>query len=375
MSNRTNVGNRKEIMGLYAFKTRLIRYTVVMTLVVIAAQVAVYWRTGFDAMPVYVVLVVSWFMIAAIGIAHLLDLISLRLVAMSGLFTVSALIAVTPILHPTDVLHPTWYLVLVLFSYIFFSRKLSLIIMLVIYAYFLVYALYLMPGTYNFDEIVTLTASILVTGALCSAVSRESGELYQRLAVAANTDPLTGLWNRRGVEKLFGEIVTNNQDKEISYSVAVLDLDNFKLINDKLGHKTGDHVICLAADLIRDFTRDRDIAARLGGEEFLIILPQDAADNIKKIANRIRTQFETRVLPTVGENFRNIATLSVGVVHGIPSTTSLSEAMQLGDRMMYVAKQKGRNTVATASYNDSLMQGFGRAQNHTAFTRELGSNA
>lgn len=362
-------------MELYAFKTRLIRYTTAMTLIVIAAQVAVYWRTGFDAWSVYAVLIVSWCMIAAIGIGHLLGFITTYHAAFSGLLTVSILIAVTPILHPTDVLHPTWYLVIVLFSYIFFSRKLSLIIMLTIYGYFLIYALFLMPDTYNFDEIVTLTASIFVTGALCSAVSRESGQLYKRLAVAANTDPMTGLWNRRGVEKLFRELVTLNQDAAIPYSVAVLDLDNFKLINDKLGHKAGDHVICLAADLIREITREHDIAARLGGEEFLVILPRDSASSIKIIAERIRTKFEIEVLPTVGEEFKNIATFSVGVVHDIPPSVGFSEAMQLGDRLMYVAKQKGRNTVVAASYNDSSIQGSETIQNYTAFTKKADTNA
>lgn len=362
-------------MEVYAFKTRLIKYTIAMTLIVIAAQVAVYWRTGFEAWPVYIALIVSWLMMAAIGIGHLLGLITTYIAAMCGLLTVSILIAVAPILHPTDVLHPTWYLVIVICSYIFFSRKLSLIIMLMIYTYFLIYALFLMPDTYNLDELVTLTASIFVTAALCSAVSRESGQLYSRLATAANTDPMTGLWNRRGVEKLFREFVTHNQDMALPYSVAVLDLDNFKLINDKLGHKAGDHVICLAADLIRDITRENDIAARLGGEEFLIVLPRDAACNMETIADRIRTKFEAEVLLTVGEDFKNIATLSVGVVHNIPPSVGLSEAMQLGDRRMYEAKQKGRNTVLAASYNDSAIQDSDTIQKDMAFTKKSETNA
>ena len=358
-----------------AFRTRLIRYTVVMTLIVIAAQVAVYWWTGFDAFTVYVVLVVSWFIIAAIVVGQFLALISTNLAAMFGLLTVTILIAVTPILHPADVLHPTWYLVIVLFSYIFFSRRLSLIILLAIYVYFLIYALYLKPNAYNFDEIVTLTASIFVTGALCSAASREAGDLYKRLAIAANTDPMTGLWNRRGVEKLFREIVASNQETDVFYSVAILDLDNFKRINDDLGHKTGDHVICLVADLIRKFIREHDVVARLGGEEFLVVLPRDDACKLKAVANRIRTQFEVQVLSIVGESFKNIATLSVGVVQNIPPSVGLSEAMQLGDRMMYVAKQNGRNTVVAATYDDTVTPGSVSIQDYTEFTSEQSSNS
>lgn len=362
-------------MELYAFKARLIRYTTAMTLIVIAAQVAVYWRTGFDSWAVYAVLVASWTTIAVIGIGHLRGLITTYTAALFGLLTVSILIAVTPILHPTDVLHPTWYLVIVLFSYIFFSRRLSLIIMLTIYGYFLVYALVIMPTTYNFDEIVTLTASIFVTGALCSAVSRESGQLYKRLAIAANTDPMTGLWNRRGVEKLFKELISLNADRGISYSVAILDLDNFKSINDKLGHKMGDQVICLAADLIRDTTRENDISARLGGEEFLIILPTDPSGNLEKIANRIRMKFQSQVLPTIGEEFKDIATFSVGVVHNLPPSVGLTEAMQLADRLMYVAKEKGRNNVVTAHYDDGLSEGINTIQGYTASTEGVDTNA
>jgi diguanylate cyclase (GGDEF)-like protein len=325
-----------------------------MTLIVIVAQLAVYWQTGFNGWPVYAVLMISWLLILAIGIGHLASLVSTQKAAMFGLIVVSFLIAITPILHPTDLLHPTWYLVIVLFSYIFFSRQLSLIIMFLIYVYFLLYALVLIPGTYNLDEIVTLTASIFVTGALCSAVSRESGQLYKHLAVAANTDPMTGLWNRRGVEKIFKELVTLNREERIPYSIAVLDLDNFKLVNDKLGHKIGDQVICLAANLIREVVRECDIVARLGGEEFLLILPKDSACSIKAISDRIRVKFESKVLTAVGDDFSTIATISIGAVYDVPPNLTFPTAMQLADKMMYAAKHQGRNTVVAVNYNECM---------------------
>jgi len=343
-------------MDLYAFKTRLIKYTAGMTLIVISAQVAIYWRTGLHAWPVYTALIASWVIIASISIAHLIGLLTTHLTALLGLLTVIILIAVTPILHPADLLHPTWYLVIVLFSYIFFSRRLSLIIMLAIYGYFLFYAILIMPNTYNLDEIVTLTASLFVTAALCSVASRESGELYKRLATAANTDPMTGLWNRRGMEKIFREVITLSQDNQAPYSVAVFDLDNFKRINDQLGHETGDRVICTAADLISRNIRDDDIAARLGGEEFLLILTKDSEFKIRVVADRIRKNYEADILTAVGGDFRNIATLSAGVVCNIPPTIPALQAIQLADKQLYTAKENGRNKVCEANYIDLIEQ-------------------
>lgn len=342
------------VMEILEIKTRLIRYAVALTLIAIAAQLAVYWRTGFDGWTMYAVFFAAWFAVAVIGVGLLSGSIRAQTAAMCGLLVALVLIVVAPVLNPANSLNPTWYLVLVLYSYIFFSRKLSLIIMLSIYGYFVIYALFLMPDTYNLGEVVTFTTSMFVTGALCSAASRESSQLYKRLGVAANTDPMTSLWNRRGVEKLFLELVTLNQNTPQPYSIAVLDLDNFKLINDRLGHKTGDNVICLAADLIRNVTREHDIVARVGGEEFLLILPRDTTCRMRRIADRIRARFETEVLTTVGDDFKNIATLSIGVVHNIPPHITLSEAMQLGDRLMYAAKDKGRNVLVAASYDDSL---------------------
>jgi diguanylate cyclase (GGDEF)-like protein len=322
-----------------------------MTLVVIAAQVSAYWRMEFDANLIYVVLSIAWFAIAGIGLAHLFEHITTYKAAMSGLIVVSLVNGTTPILHPLDVLHPTWYLVIVLYSYIFFSRVLSLIIMLSIFCYFLLYTFLLMPGIYSIEEVLTLAGSLFVTAALCSAVSRESTTVYERLSVAANTDPLTNLWNRRGVEKLFKEVISLDDDLNIPYSVAVLDLDNFKRINDKLGHEVGDRVICLAADLIKQVTREKDIAARLGGEEFLLILPQDNTHNMKRIAERIRTEFATQVLQTIGDDFQNVATVSVGVMHNIPPHVDVSIAMQTADKLMYEAKDQGRNLVIGRDYS------------------------
>lgn len=338
------------------FKNRLIKYVFLISLIVIATQVAVYSNSGLTSVPVYVALVVSGLTLTIIALGHFLDYLSTHTAAKLGLLTVSLLLIVTPVMRPTDALHPTWYLVLVLFSYIFFSRRFSLILMILIYGYFILYAVFIIPGFYSLEEVITLTTSMFVTAVLCHLVSRESGELFKRLAVAANTDPMTGLWNRRGVEKLFEEISGLEASSRPFYSVAVFDLDNFKSVNDQRGHKMGDNVIELAAEVIRSNVRKSDIAARIGGEEFLLVMPNDVDGSAENVAERIRKSFEVEVLSFVGEQFLNVSTISVGVVYRLPIEVSLSDAVDLGDKMLYRAKQLGRNRVVACSYDDLQLE-------------------
>ena len=172
---------------------------------------------------------------------------------------------------------------------------------------------------------------------------------------AAMTDPLTGLFNRRyalpQLERMGEQARATGRD----FAVMVLDIDHFKSINDSYGHTAGDRVLIEVGRRLRDNLRAVDLVARIGGEEFLVAMPDTTADKARNAAERLRrvmagTPFETGT-GAGGPPSRIDVTLSIGVAVGLPR---LGEAEGLGalfdraDAALYEAKTAGRNTVSLA---------------------------
>lgn len=126
----------------------------------------------------------------------------------------------------------------------------------------------------------------------------------------------------------------------------MLDIDHFKTINDTWGHPCGDLVIRAVSDVILARTRDKDIAGRLGGEEFGIILPETTVAEAAEIAERIRAGVADDSIEYAGEQIR--VTISVGVVVNTDKEKDLSSLISSGDRFLYTAKERGRNRVVAA---------------------------
>lgn len=164
--------------------------------------------------------------------------------------------------------------------------------------------------------------------------------LYQR----ATRDALTGLYNRGH----FTEIATLEIERARRFSeplsVALMDLDLFKKVNDTYGHEAGDQTIASFAKVCKDFARPVDCAGRLGGEEFALLLPrankQPALETMQKL--RLRQQ-ETRIKTINGQEFS--VTVSIGVASLRPHTRDLRELMRNADAALYKAKREGRNRV------------------------------
>lgn len=156
-----------------------------------------------------------------------------------------------------------------------------------------------------------------------------------KLKFEAQTDPMTGLYNRRGLATTLEPIAQLGQP----FAVIALDIDHFKLINDTYGHDVGDEVIKQLATQIRDSSRDTDILCRIGGEEFLMLLPGTTLYVAAQVASRLRHNVEMMKI----ENIRPI-TISLGVAYwsgeGMPE-----DALKLADEALYRAKQRGRNRV------------------------------
>jgi diguanylate cyclase (GGDEF)-like protein/PAS domain S-box-containing protein len=173
-----------------------------------------------------------------------------------------------------------------------------------------------------------------------------NAEVFARLQRAAETDPLTELPNRRRLERDLEEAVQSARDERRTLSVLVLDLDEFKRINDAHGHETGDAVLRSVARSLEAGLRPCDTAGRLGGEEFLIILPDTGARGAALVAERLRMALTH--IPGIDAA---PVTASFGVAAFPTHATSAGELLRAADSAMYQAKGLGRNR--TVQFNAS----------------------
>lgn len=162
----------------------------------------------------------------------------------------------------------------------------------------------------------------------------------------ATTDPLTGLPNRRQfLSSLEQESARLQRFQESTAALLMLDLDHFKLVNDSYGHATGDMVLRRFAVLVRDSLRKTDLAGRLGGEEFAILLIGSDLAGAQEFADRLREQFSAETLSIDGKTVHS--TVSIGVTQLRPEDSSADEALARADKALYRAKTQGRNQVET----------------------------
>lgn len=174
----------------------------------------------------------------------------------------------------------------------------------------------------------------------------ERKQLEEQLQNLANTDPLTNLFNRRVfLEHLSQETNRVARSKNCA-AVLMLDLDFFKRINDTYGHATGDTVLKQFADIIVKQTRDIDISARFGGEEFVILLPDSNREKANIMAERLRK--EVSVLSIPHEKGNVTITVSIGAALIIPENANGELALNRADNALYEAKETGRNRICWA---------------------------
>jgi diguanylate cyclase (GGDEF)-like protein len=167
-------------------------------------------------------------------------------------------------------------------------------------------------------------------------------ETLERLATV---DDLTGMCNRRHFMALAHDAWDRFRDGE-PFSLLILDLDLFKSVNDRFGHEAGDAVIRHVADVCRSTKRDADILARMGGEEFVLLLPQTRAGEAAAFAEELRRSVEAA--PLAIENTVLRITTSIGVAEAERGLARLSDLMKRADKALYEAKRGGRNRVRLA---------------------------
>ncbi|MCM8797620.1 MAG: sensor domain-containing diguanylate cyclase, partial [Candidatus Omnitrophica bacterium] len=172
----------------------------------------------------------------------------------------------------------------------------------------------------------------------------ENSQLYEKTVMQAHMDSLTGLWNHGYFRYLLQAEFEKAKTNQSPLSLIMVDIDDFKVYNDILGHQPGDKILKEIALLLKNQSRKMDYVCRYGGDEFAIILPQADKKGALMIAERLRTEIEKQTFlhEEILPNKR--LTVSIGLAT-FPEDASLStELVNTADKRLYQAKEKGKNT-------------------------------
>lgn len=165
--------------------------------------------------------------------------------------------------------------------------------------------------------------------------------LEQELQHQAITDPLTGLFNRRHFESQFNRELERARRQSTGLCLCMIDLDHFKQINDEHGHQTGDLVLQLVADFLRGSLRQTDVVGRIGGEEFIVLMPDTTLDDATAIVERVRTSLAQQVIRVEDKTVSVTGTFALTAVDA--EKDNLSSALRKVDHALYEGKDQGRD--------------------------------
>ena len=172
-------------------------------------------------------------------------------------------------------------------------------------------------------------------------INELQGEL-DKASTMVRHDQLTGALNRKGLEETFNNELARSQRRKSTLCVAMLDIDNFKKLNDSLGHDAGDAALIHLVTVIREALRPQDTLARFGGEEFIIILPETPLEDAQKTIIRLQRELTKRFF--LHENEKVLITFSAGVTDFRSGDTQVTVTKR-ADEAMYTAKKTGKNRV------------------------------
>jgi diguanylate cyclase (GGDEF)-like protein len=179
-------------------------------------------------------------------------------------------------------------------------------------------------------------------------VSIENASLHETVERQAVTDELTGLANARAFRSILEREIERSRRFQSPLGLVMIDLDNFKRVNDEHGHQQGDEVLASVAAVLRDHSRDIDAPARYGGEELAVVLPQTDSEGAAQLAERMREAVERLRVPRVGGQGSLRVTASFGVAAVPESAADHDELVAAADAALYRAKRSGKNRVERA---------------------------
>lgn len=197
------------------------------------------------------------------------------------------------------------------------------------------------PITKNDIRMLTLLANQ-------AGLAIEDSQLYEKTVLRAHTDSLTELWNHGYFQYLLNTELEKAKATQKPLTLITVDIDDFKVYNDTLGHQAGDQILKNLATLLKDQSRKMDHVCRYGGEEFMIILPQTEKKEAFLIAERLRETIKSN--PFSHEDILPLKhlTVSIGLASFPENGSSPSELIASSDKALYEAKHKGKNSTCCA---------------------------
>lgn len=195
---------------------------------------------------------------------------------------------------------------------------------------------------------VALLVGFLLLGVILAyGLARTLTGLHTQVAEQAVTDPLTGLWNRRRMLALLEQELERAGRFGHEVSVLILDIDNFKAINDEMGHLQGDEVLERIAEIVRDTTRSIDLGARYGGDELALVLLETDADGALVLGERLRSKVHDAEIP-LRDGGQMGVTVSIGIATASDPEVSVESLIEAADQALLVAKRAGKDQVHVA---------------------------
>jgi len=202
-------------------------------------------------------------------------------------------------------------------------------------------ARYSNPAFYYWNAAVRLVFFLLVVFFL------KSGKALEREKDLASTDYVTGGVNSRFFHALVQREIDRSVRHHYPFTVAYMDIDNFKIINDKFGHERGDQVLSAVVNNMQKNLRKIDVVARLGGDEFAILLPEAGPDAAKVVISKVHS----RLLKEMQKKNWSV-TFSIGVLTFIGLSYSADEVINMADKAMYAVKNNGKNNISYTTQAD-----------------------
>lgn len=202
---------------------------------------------------------------------------------------------------------------------------------------------------YSQKPITKEDIKILTMFANHAGLAIENSKLYHQALHLSYTDSLTGIYNHGRFQYLLEEKLKEAEENNQPLSLIMIDIDNFKNYNDRLGHPAGDEVIKKIAEIIKNSCRKQDIPARYGGEEFALILPNTNKEEARIIGERIRKKIADYPFKDKETQPQGAITVSVGIATFPEDAEDKKELIQKADLALFTAKNKGKNQVVVYS--------------------------